>query len=564
MRWRRYLAVSMLLAASQGAPGVAATLADSAADWSVTGTQGEKNWYNGFFNLTADDDQVYSATDFVPFTNEGAGETSPDGNHWNGNYWDMTSAASGPWTELQQTNSHPNGTNSAPGEEHWTIRRWVSTYDGEGSLITSIADANPNCGNGTTIELYQNGKRLSVVQSASATPTVTTIGAMLKKGDLIDLAMTPEGVDGARGDGCDATFFSLAVTDQKAPPPPPSPLKPIADSFLDFSAEGVQGAKGWYNGYFNLSADDNSTYEAADFIPFTNDGSGPPTAPDGNHWNGQQWDLTGEASGPWTELGAQNTHPNGTNSAPNEEQWTIRRWKAEGINGPTSLDVTWQMAKTNPAGNGVGGILFLNGAMVDEQVIQGNDVAGVDRTLAMTLKPGDLLDLVLTPNGSDGADGSRNRLIIRPRASTPGDFDNDGQLSAADIDNLTLAVLSGTNEARFDLNADTKVNNADREVWVNTLKKTYFGDANLDGQFKTDDFVQIFQAGQYEDGVADNSTWATGDWNGDREFTSSDFVTAFAAGGYEAGPRAAVASVPEPSSLVLLSVGMLMLARRRR
>jgi hypothetical protein len=197
-------------------------------------------------------------------------------------------------------------------------------------------------------------------------------------------------------------------------------------------------------------------------------------------------------------------------------------------------------------------------------VIQGNDVAGVDRTLAMTLKPGDLLDLVLTPNGSDGADGSRNRLIIRPRASTPGDFDNDGQLSAADIDNLTLAVLSGTNEARFDLNADTKVNNADREVWVNTLKKTYFGDANLDGQFKTDDFVQIFQAGQYEDGVADNSTWATGDWNGDREFTSSDFVTAFAAGGYEAGPRAAVASVPEPSSLVLLSVGMLMLARRRR
>ena len=71
-------------------------------------------------------------------------------------------------------------------------------------------------------------------------------------------------------------------------------------------------------------------------------------------------------------------------------------------------------------------------------------------------------------------------------------------------------------------------------------------------------------AGEYEDGAAGNSGWATGDWNGDMDFDSSDFVAAFQGAGFEAGPRAAVAAVPEPSSIVLLLVGMLFCIRRRR
>ena len=51
--------------------------------------------------------------------------------------------------------------------------------------------------------------------------------------------------------------------------------------------------------------------------------------------------------------------------------------------------------------------------------------------------------------------------------------------------------------------------------------------------------------------------WAVGDWDGDFRFDSSDSVAAFAAGGYELGPRQAVAAVPEPSSLLVLVMGIL-------
>ena len=69
--------------------------------------------------------------------------------------------------------------------------------------------------------------------------------------------------------------------------------------------------------------------------------------------------------------------------------------------------------------------------------------------------------------------------------------------------------------------------------------------------------MATFLAGEYEDGDNDNSTWSEGDWNGDLDFTSADFVAAFLGGGYELGPRNAVSSVPEPSSAVLLLIGVL-------
>ncbi len=127
---------------------------------------------------------------------------------------------------------------------------------------------------------------------------------------------------------------------------------------------------------------------------------------------------------------------------------------------------------------------------------------------------------------------------LRSQVTPPqpdGDFNNDGLLTAADIDTLSTAVRMNSTDLQYDLNADQAVNDADREVWVNELKNTYFGDADLDGEFNSADFVAVFQEGQYEDNVPANSGWATGDWNGDAEFTSDDFVTAFQSGGYEFG-----------------------------
>ena len=58
------------------------------------------------------------------------------------------------------------------------------------------------------------------------------------------------------------------------------------------------------------------------------------------------------------------------------------------------------------------------------------------------------------------------------------------------------------------------------------------GDSNLDGIFNSTDLIVVFQAGEYEDGIANNSSWGTGDWNGDGEFDTADLVYAFQAGTY--------------------------------
>ena len=56
------------------------------------------------------------------------------------------------------------------------------------------------------------------------------------------------------------------------------------------------------------------------------------------------------------------------------------------------------------------------------------------------------------------------------------------------------------------------------------------GDANQDGVFNLEDLTFVFQAGEFEDGINDNSTWAEGDWDGDGDFTTEDFVYAFRVG----------------------------------
>ncbi len=129
-----------------------------------------------------------------------------------------------------------------------------------------------------------------------------------------------------------------------------------------------------------------------------------------------------------------------------------------------------------------------------------------------------------------------------------GDFNANIMLDVEDIDLLTERVRSGEYSQWYDLNFDNVVDETDRVIWVEEKKGTYFGDANLDGEFNSNDFVAIFQAAEYDDGVKKNSTWATGDWNGDQDFNSGDFILAFQSGGFEVGPRSMPALVPEPLS----------------
>jgi hypothetical protein len=142
-----------------------------------------------------------------------------------------------------------------------------------------------------------------------------------------------------------------------------------------------------------------------------------------------------------------------------------------------------------------------------------------------------------------------------------GDFDGSGALDLPDVNMLNAAIASEMNEAKFSLNGDNAVNGADLSVWVKELRRTYFGDANLDGEFNSGDLVAVFTAGKYEQNTA--ATWDQGDWNADLRFDSGDMVVAFTEGGYEKGPLAASA-VPEPSSGLLVMLGLALACRIRR
>ena len=229
---------------------------------------------------------------------------------------------------------------------------------------------------------------------------------------------------------------------------------------------------------------------------------------------------------------------------------------------------------------------YLNGEIVSEEPILG---------AALTQSPiHEALGIGVKPNGTgDGADpgvpafwdGRLDDLGIWTRAVSeeemsdiyargmmgdpllgsgiPGDFNRDGELTAADMDLLSAEVRLGNNSPAFDVTGDGVVNQMDRFHWIETLKNSFVGDSNLDGEFNSTDLVTVFTEGEYEDGVVGNSTWADGDWNGDTEFDSSDFVEAFSAGGYEVGPRQPV-PVPEPTAAVMALLGVGFLAARRR
>jgi hypothetical protein len=145
---------------------------------------------------------------------------------------------------------------------------------------------------------------------------------------------------------------------------------------------------------------------------------------------------------------------------------------------------------------------------------------------------------------------------------TPGDYNHNGTLDAADIDDLTIQTARGTHPASYDLNADALVDAGDIKIWVGDLFHSWIGDANLDGQFNSTDLVSVLAAGTYEVDV--DSVWSTGDFNGDGRTNSSDLVAALADGGYEMGPRPAVAAVPEPATPTLLVMAIVVYCARRR
>lgn len=146
-----------------------------------------------------------------------------------------------------------------------------------------------------------------------------------------------------------------------------------------------------------------------------------------------------------------------------------------------------------------------------------------------------------------------------------GDVNGDGVVDVADIDVLASALRLGRQDSKYDVDQDGSVGPADYASLIEVSLNSYFGDANLDGEFASSDLVAVFVSGEYEDGVPMNSTWQEGDFTGDGDFDTSDLVAAFRSGGYESGPRnSAVAAVPEIQSMSGLILALWWLAVHRR
>ena len=109
----------------------------------------------------------------------------------------------------------------------------------------------------------------------------------------------------------------------------------------------------------------------------------------------------------------------------------------------------------------------------------------------------------------------------------PCDINGDGTCDVMDIDAMTQNVINGV--STLDDHADL----IKRQLTVGF--NTYYGDANLDGEFNSSDMVDVFIAGKYETG--ETASWGEGDWDANGLFTTSDMVVAFTDGGYELGPR---------------------------
>ena len=180
-------------------------VADSIADWSADGAQGANGWTYGVYDGTNDANGMYDAADFQAF--EG-----PDW-IWNGNAWDEANADGDnvPWTTINQEGGHPNGDNN--GVIHYAVRRWESDVSGPVDVTVNIAAQNTNGGAGTTALLYHNGMEVlsSTVGGTDATGTVSMASFNVSPGDTLDLALSPENLDGTFGDGADGSFYGMQV-----------------------------------------------------------------------------------------------------------------------------------------------------------------------------------------------------------------------------------------------------------------------------------------------------------------------------------------------------------------
>ncbi len=135
-----------------------------------------------------------------------------------------------------------------------------------------------------------------------------------------------------------------------------------------------------------------------------------------------------------------------------------------------------------------------------------------------------------------------------------GDFNMDGVVDLQDIDLLATEIAGSTNNAAFDLNADSLVNDTDLNLFLGdniiTSGNKLNGDADFGGDVQFSDFVVLS-----ENFAQTNKKWSEGDFDASGDVQFSDFVILAENFGQSAG-QAVAATVPEPCGLWLATLAM--------
>ena len=142
-----------------------------------------------------------------------------------------------------------------------------------------------------------------------------------------------------------------------------------------------------------------------------------------------------------------------------------------------------------------------------------------------------------------------------------GDFDGNLALDCSDIDALVTAIANGDMSTAFDLNGDSQVDTADLDQWLADAGEVNIGAAYLPGDANLDGFVDVSDFGIWNNHkFTDSDGWCQGDFNADGVTDVSDFGI----WNSHKFSQSDLAMVPEPSSLVLGGLGVLILLARRR
>lgn len=191
-------AACLLLAASchTARPLQPEIVANSVSGFS--GVQGANGWSYGYWNRSADPDTGYDQqSDFRPLKHFGSdpiNRLSGRTEFTTGELWNLEDGRY--YTSLWATGGHPNGTlklGEYAREEHWAVRRWVSTVAGPVTIGGHAGKAMPwgeNWGGGVWTLILVDGKELfaAAVEDGGSE---YSIDATLRVGSLVDFLIGP-------------------------------------------------------------------------------------------------------------------------------------------------------------------------------------------------------------------------------------------------------------------------------------------------------------------------------------------------------------------------------------